>query len=331
MATRLVTVFGASGFVGRHVVQRLAAKGALVRAAVRHPDNALYLKPMGYVGQITPVQANIRDAASVRAAVDGADAVVNLVGILYESGKQRFDAVQAAGAAAVAKAAQAAGCRSLVQMSSLGAAPSSPSAYARSKAAGEKAVRDAFPDAVIFRPSVLFGPQDGFFNRFAAMAQVSPGLPVFGCPFPRLKDGKLDLYGSGGTKFQPVYVGDVAEAVMKGIEDAATRGKTYELGGPRVYSSVEIMRMVLAETGRRRLIVPLPFWLGSILGFFGGLLPVPPITRDQVALLKSDNVVSGKLPGLRDLGIDPTAAEVIVPTYLDVYRRGGRFGRARLA
>jgi uncharacterized protein YbjT (DUF2867 family) len=330
MATGLVTVFGASGFVGRHVVQRLAAKGFQVRAAVRNPDAALFLKPMGYVGQITPVQVNIRDAAKVRAAVAGADAVINLVGVLYESGKQRFNAVQTTGAETVAKAARAAGCGRLVHMSALGAAPLSPSRYARSKAAGEEAVRAAFPDAVILRPSVLFGPQDGFFNRFAAMAQVSPFLPVFGCPFPRLKNGKLDLYGAGGTKFQPVYVGDVADAVVEGIEDEATRGKIYELGGPRVYSFVEIMRLVMAETGRSRLILPVPFWVGSILGFFSELLPVPPITRDQIRLLKADNVLGGKLPTLRDLGIEPTAAEMIVPTYLDVYRKGGRYRQPRL-
>ena len=330
MATRLVTVFGASGFVGRHVVQRLAAKGVQVRAAVRNPNEALFLKPMGDVGQITPVQANIRDAAQVRAAVTGADAVVNLVGILYESRKQRFDAVQTTGADTIAKAARAAGCGRLVHLSALGAASLSPSRYARSKAAGEEAVRAAFPDAVILRPSVLFGPQDGFFNRFAAMAQFSPFLPVFGCPFPRLNHGKLNLYGSGGTKFQPVYVGDVADAVLKGLEDEATKGKTYELGGPRVYSFLEIMRMVMAETDRCRLIVPVPFWVGSILALFSELWPVPPITRDQIRLLKADNVVSGKLPTLRDLGIEPTAAEVIVPTYLDVFRKGGRYRQPRL-
>jgi uncharacterized protein YbjT (DUF2867 family) len=330
MAIRLVTVFGASGFVGRHVVQRLAAKGLQVRAAVRNPDAALFLKPMGYVGQITPVQANIRNEASVRAAVEGANAVVNLVGVLYEGGKQRFDAVQATGPETIAKAAGAAGCSRLVHVSALGASRLSPSRYARSKAAGEEAVRAAFPDAVILRPAVMFGPQDGFFNRFAAMSLLSPFLPVFGCPFPRIKDGAPDLYGTGGTKFQPVYVGDVADAVVKGIEDETTKGRIYELGGPRVYSFVEVMRMVMAETGRCRAIVPVPFWLGSILGFFGELLPVPPITRDQVTQLKTDNVVGGKLPTLRDLGIEPTAAEMIVPTYLDTYRRGGRYRRARL-
>lgn len=331
MAIRVVTVFGASGFVGRHVVQRLAARGIQVRAAVRNPNDALFLKPMGDVGQITPVQANIREPASVRAAVEGADAVVNLVAVLYEGGKQRFDALHVKGAETIAKAAQAAGCSRIVHISALGADRLAPSHYARSKAAGEEAVRSAAPDAVILRPSVIFGPQDGFFCRFAEMAQCSPFLPVFGCSCPRRKDGKLDFYGSGGTRFQPVYVGDVADAVMRGIEDNATSGKTYELAGPRSYSFTEIMRLVMAETNRSRLMVPIPFWVGSIIGFFGELLPIPPITRDQVATLKRDNVPAGDMPGLQDLGIAPTAVEAILPTYLDAYRKGGRYARARLA
>ena len=331
MTTRLVTVFGASGFIGRHVVQRLAAQGAQVRAAVRNPDAALFLKPMGDVGQITPIQANVRDAASVKAAVDGADAVVNLVGILYESGKQRFNKVQGAGPGLIAEAAAAAGCESVVHVSALGAAKSSSSRYARSKAVGEEVMQKAFPEATILRPSVVFGPQDDFFNRFAEMARWSPFLPVFGCPFPRLKDGRLDIYGSGGTRFQPVYVGDVADAVMRALEDEAVRGKIYELGGPKVYSFVEIMELIMAETGRNRLLLPVPFWLGTIMGFFAEILPAPPLTRDQVTLLKSDNVADGTLPGLKELDIEPTAAEVIVPTYLDMYRRGGRFGRTHLA
>ena len=330
MAVRLVTVFGASGFIGRHVVQRLAAQGVQVRAAVRNPDAALFLKPMGDVGQITPVQANIRNEASVRAAIAGSDAVVNLVAVLYESGRQRFDALHVAGAETIAREAAAAGCTRLVHMSSLGADSAAASRYAKTKAAGEAAVKKAYPDAVILRPSVVFGPQDGFFCRFAEMSQFSPFLPVFGCSMPRFRDGKLDLYGSGGTRFQPVYVGDVADAVMKGIEDRATTGKVYELGGPRVYSFVDIMRLVMAETNRRRIILPIPFWLGAIMGFFGELLPIPPLTRDQVTTLKSDNVLTGNLPGLGDLGIDATAAEPILPTYLDTYRRGGRYGRVGL-
>jgi len=330
MATPLVTVFGASGFIGRHVVQRLAARGFLVRAAVRNPNDALFLKPMGDVGQITPVQANIRDQASVRAAVEGADAVVNLVAVLYESGKQRFGALHTTGADNIAKAARAAACKRLVHVSALGADRSAPSRYGRTKAAGEEAVRAAFPEAVILRPSVVFGPQDGFFCRFAEMALFSPFLPVFGCSFPRIKGGKLEICGSGGTRFQPVYAGDVADAALRGIEDKATSGKIYELGGPCVYSFTEIMRLVMAETNRCRLIVPVPFWLGSIIGFFGEWLPVPPITRDQVATLRRDNVLSGDLPGLKDLGIAPTAVEAILPTYLDTFRRGGRYERPRL-
>jgi uncharacterized protein YbjT (DUF2867 family) len=331
MATRLVTVFGASGFLGRHIVQRLAENGMQVRAAVRNPDAALFLKPMGDVGQITPVQTNIRNADAVRRAVHGADAVINLVGILYEGGRQRFDAVHTQGAETVAKAAAAAGCTDLVQVSALGADALSQSQYARSKAAGEEAVKKAFADAVILRPSVVFGPQDDFFNRFADMARYSPFLPAFGCPFPRFKNGGLDLYGDGGSRFQPVYVGDVADAVLKVLVDPSARGKIYELGGPKTYSFVEILRLVLAETERSRLILPMPFWLGSLIGFFAELLPIPPLTRDQVALLKSDNVVGGDLLTLKDLGIEATAAEVVLPTYLDRFRRGGRFSYTRLA
>lgn len=329
MAIRLVTVFGASGFIGRHIVQRLAARGVQVRAAVRNPNDALFLKPMGDVGQITPIQANIRDEASVRAAVEGADAVINLVAVLYEGGKQRFQTLHVSGAETVAKAAKAAGCTRLVHVSALGADKLAPSRYGRTKAAGEAAVRAAYPDAVILRPSVVFGPGDGFFCRFAEMSVFSPVLPVFGAS-PRMKDGKLDLCGSGGTRFQPVYVGDVADAALKGIEDTATTGKTYELAGPRVYSFAEVMRTVLSETNRRRILLPIPFWVGSIIGFFAEWLPIPPITRDQVATLRSDNVLKGDMPGLKALGIEPTAVEAVLPTYLDAYRRGGRYGRARL-
>jgi uncharacterized protein YbjT (DUF2867 family) len=330
MAIRLVTVFGASGFIGRHVVQRLAARGIQVRAAVRNPNDALSLKPMGDVGQITPVQANIRNEASVRAAVEGADAVINLVAVLYESGRQRFNALHVAGAENVAKAAKAAGCARLVHISALGADKLAPSRYGRSKAAGEEAVLAAFPEAVILRPSVVFGPGDGFFCRFAEMSQFSPVLPVFGCSLPRVRDGKLDLCGSGGTRFQPVYVGDVADAVLEGVTDKATDGKTYELAGPRIYSFTEIMHLVTTETNRRRLLLPVPFWVGSIVGFFAEWLPVPPITRDQVATLRRDNVLKGDMPGLKELGIEPTVAEAVLPTYLDAYRRGGRYGRPRL-
>lgn len=329
MAVQTVTVFGASGFIGRHVVQRLAARGLVVRAATRDPEAALFLKPMGDVGQVTPIQANIRDAKSVAAAVDGADAVINLVGVLYARGRQSFEAVHADGARNAAVAAAEAGASRFVQMSALGADPASPSAYARSKAAGEAAARAAFPGAAILRPSVVFGPQDQFFNRFAEMACWSPVLPAFGCPSPRYRDGRIDIYGTGGTRFQPVYVGDVAEAVVRCLGDAA--GGVYELGGPTVYSFVELMRLVLREIDRRRLIVPVPFWLAKLVAVFAELLPAPPLTRDQVTLLKWDNVITGAHPTLSDLGIAPTAAEAVLPSYLDIYRRGGRFNRAHWA
>lgn len=310
MGPKLVTVFGGSGFVGRHIVQRLAQKGYQVRVAVRDPEAALYLKPMGRVGQITPVQANLRKPETVAAAVAGADAVINLVGILYEGGKQKFDAVQRLGAGAIAKAAKEAGVKTLVHMSALGADKASKSKYARSKALGEELVSEAFPEASIVRPSVIFGPQDDFFNKFGAMAKTSPALP---------------LIGGGQTKFQPVYVGDVADVFMKCLEDKSCAGQTYELGGPVVYTFEELMELVLYELGAHRGLIPLPFPFATALAAVLELLPVPPLTRDQVTLLKADNVVSGNLPGLKELGIEATAAEVVLPTYMGMYRKGGQF------
>lgn len=313
MAARVITVFGGSGFIGRHLVQRLARRGWIIRVAVRHPDSALFLKPFGDVGQITPIPASLRHEGSVRAAVAGADAVVNLVGILYERGRQRFDAIHAQGARLVAETAKAAGATRLVQMSALGADSTSPADYARSKAAGEAAAATAFPGASIVRPSVVFGPEDDFFNRFAALARISPVLP---------------LIGGGHTRFQPVYVGDVADAMVRMLESDAARGRTYELGGPRIYSFRELMELTLQATGRRRLLVPLPFWAASLQAAFFELLPKPPLTRDQVRLLQRDNVVTTGMPGLAELGITPTAAELIIPTYLDIYRVGGRYAQA---
>jgi NADH dehydrogenase len=310
MAARLVTVFGGSGFIGRHLVQRLAQRGWLVRVAVRHPRQAQFLKPLGDVGQITPVPAALQDEASLRAAVAGADAVVNLVGLLYEKGRQSFDKVHVEGARMAAEAARAAGARDFVQISAIGAAADAEADYARSKAAGEAAVRKVFPDAVVMRPSIVFGPEDGFFNRFAVMARLSPALP---------------LIGGGHTRFQPVYVGDVAAAIATALDTLACRGQTYELGGPQVYSFKELMELLLAAIGRRRLLLPLPFALAELQGAVLELLPVPPLTRDQVRLLRHDNVVTAGAPGLAELGITPTSVEVIIPTYLKRYRPGGRF------
>ncbi len=320
---RLATVFGGSGFIGRYVVTNLARAGWLVRVAVRRPDEALFLKTAGAIGQVTPVAANVRDRASVARAVAGAEVVVNLVGILHEGGPQKFEAVQAAGAKAIAEEAARAGARHLVHISAIGADANSDSAYARTKAAGEAAVRQAFPDATILRPSIVFGAEDGFFNRFARMAQLAPALP---------------LIGGGKTRFQPVYVGDVAAAVMKAIETPEAAGQTYELAGPKVYSFAELMRMVLRETGRKRPLVPLPFPIASAIGCIAQgatsavnalvpILPGPALTTDQVRQLKRDNVPSAGSAGLTDLGIAPTGVEAIIPTYLDRYRARSYYHR----
>ena len=310
----VVTVFGASGFIGRYVVQEIARSGARIRAAVRRPERAGFLRTMGDVGQITPIAANVRDDASVAAAVDGADTVINLVGILYETGKQKFDSVQADGARRVAEAARAAGARRLVQMSAIGADAQSDSAYAATKGGGERLVRDIFPSAAIVRPSVVFGPEDDFFNKFAALARLAPALP---------------LIGGGKTQFQPVYVGDVADAIARivrtgqGGAGTDTPGVTYELGGPQIYSFRELMEIVLDAIGRRRLLVPVPFPVAMAQAAVLELSPFPPLlTRDQVRLLRSDNIVTGDFPGLDDLGVSATSVEAVVPKYLQRYRRG---------
>ncbi|MDY0872276.1 complex I NDUFA9 subunit family protein [Dongia rigui] len=313
MARGLVTVFGGSGFIGRYVVQRLARAGWQVRVAVRRPNEALFLKTSGDVGQVTPIAANIRDDRSVAAAVAGADAVVNLVGILYQSGRQSFDSVQAKGPARVAAAAKAAGATRFIQISAIGADSKSDALYARSKAAGEQAVNLAFPGATILRPSIVFGAEDDFFNRFARMAMMSPALP---------------LIGGGHTRFQPVFVGDVATAVETALQDAGTAGKTYELAGPRVYTFRALMELLLKEIGRCRLLLPLPFALASLNATFLQLLPIPPLTVDQVRLLKRDNVATANTPGLPDLGITPTTLESVLPSYLDQYRPLGFYNKA---
>jgi NADH dehydrogenase len=312
MAQRLATVFGGSGFIGRYVVANLARDGWMVRVAVRRPDEALFLKTAGAVGQVTPLAANVRDRPSVARAVAGADVVINLVGILHEGGRQKFQAVQAEGARTIAEEAARAGVQHLVHISAIGADAKSDSSYARTKAEGEAAVRQAFPTATILRPSIVFGLEDGFFNRFAKMAQLSPALP---------------LIGGGKTRFQPVYVGDVAEAVVKAIETPAAAGQTYELAGPKIYSFAELMRLLLHEIGRKRLLMPLPFPIASLMGAAMQCLPMPQLTLDQVRLLKRDNVPSAGSAGLTDLGIAPTSVEAIIPTYLDRYRARSHYHR----
>jgi NADH dehydrogenase len=305
---KVATVFGGSGFIGRYVVKRLAERDYIVRVAVRDPEAALFLKPMGVPGQIVPLGVSVTDDAGVAAAVAGAEVVVNLVGILHETRKATFKAVQGEAPGRIGRAAAAAGARAVVQISAIGADPASPSAYARSKAEGEQAVRAAFPAATVLRPSIVFGPEDGFFNRFAALARFAPALP---------------LYGGGETKFQPVHVGDVADAVMAALDRPEAAGRTYELGGPRVYSFRELLAYILEVTGRRRLLVPLPWSVGRLQARVFELLPSPPLTRDQLLLLQTDNVVAPGALTLADLGITPKAVEAIVPGYLARFRRRG--------
>lgn len=312
MAQPLATVFGGSGFLGRHVVARLAQEGWQVRVAVRRPDEALFLKPAGVIGQITPVAANIRDQASVDAAVAGADAVINLVGILHEGGRQRFKSVQAEGPGRAAGAARRAGATRFVQVSAIGADANSSSAYARTKAQGEQAVLSAFPTATILRPSIIIGPEDSFFNRFAQMTMLAPALP---------------LIGGGRTRFQPVYVGDVAAAVVNALSKPEAQGKTYELGGPRIYTFKQLMEILLKEIGRKRLLLPLPFPVAGLMGAAMQCLPSPQLTLDQVRLLKRDNVVASGAAGLDQLGVQATALESVLPTYLDKYRKRGYYRR----
>ena len=327
----VVTVFGGAGFLGRHVVRRLCQEGAVVRVAGRDPERAMFLKPLGDVGQVVPWAADVADRATVERALAGAGAAVNLVGILFERGRRTFTRIHAEGAGNVARAAAAAGVKRLVHVSALGADANSESAYARSKAEGESQVRAAFPQAAILRPSVVFGPEDDFFNRFAALARFSPVFPVIGAPtFPAFRrvQGALpfaiDFFGAGGPKLQPVYVGDVADAVRACLKRPDARGRTFELAGPRVYSFKELMALTLKASGRRRLLVPLPYWVAELEAMILQLLPKPLLTPDQVRLLQTDNVASGALPGLAVLGIAPTPAEAVVPGYLARFRPPNR-------
>ncbi|GHD98394.1 3-beta-hydroxy-delta(5)-steroid dehydrogenase [Defluviimonas sp. 20V17] len=314
--SKLVTIYGGSGFVGRYIARRLAKNGWRIRVAVRRPNEALFVKTYGAVGQIEPIFCNIRDDESVRAALRGADAVVNCVGVLVREGRNTFRAVQAEGAGRIARIAAQEGVGRLVHLSAIGADAEGGSDYARTKAAGEQAVTEAFPGAVILRPSVIFGPEDGFFNRFASLSRFSPMLAIVG----------------GKTRFQPVYVDDVAQAAVAGVEGRAQPG-IYELGGPEVRTLRETCVWLLNEIRRRRLIVNLPFWLGALMGgafdllqtLSGGLLVNRILTRDQVRSLRHDNVVSDGARTLRDLGVAPTPFEAVVGDYLWRYRPAGQF------
>ncbi|MGH7098760.1 MAG: complex I NDUFA9 subunit family protein [Stellaceae bacterium] len=314
MRHRRAAVLGGSGFIGRYIVKRLAAQGVVVTVGCRHAEEARFLQPMGNVGQIAVINLSIGDEALLPDFLAGNDALVNCAGILYERGAQRFDLVHHSGPARLARLAREAGVERLVHLSALGADPRSPSAYARSKAAGEQAVRDAFPTASILRPSVVFGPEDQFFNRLAMMAMIAPALP---------------LIGGGHTRFQPVYVGDVAEAAIRALSEPAAAGRTYELGGPKVYTFRELVELLLAEVRRRRLLIDLPFGLAEFQARLLSLLPAPPLTPDQVELLKRDNIVSAGAMTFETLGIAPTPLEAILPTYLDRFRRGGWYERDR--
>lgn len=313
MSGKIVTVFGASGFLGRHTVRALAKDGWRIRAACRYPQLAEFLRPQGMVGQIQPFRANVADAAEVQAAVRGADAVVNLVGTMQGGlTGSRFASVNTEGAETVAKAAAEAGVAQLIHIAALGAAADSPSAYARSKAEGEAAVRAAFPAVTVLRPSILFGQEDEFFNRFANMARYSPILPLIGAE----------------TRFQPVFVGDVAAAIKACLARTDDAGAVFELGGPSVYTMRQMMEMIVAIVMRRRLLLPVPAFAARIAAAPMLLLPSPPLTPDQVRLLGIDNVVAEGAAGFAALGIQPETAEAILPTYLWRFRRTGQFETA---
>ncbi|SNR79503.1 complex I NDUFA9 subunit family protein [Puniceibacterium sediminis] len=314
--SKRVTIYGGSGFVGRYIARRMAKEGWRVRVAVRRPNEAMFVRPYGVVGQVEPVLCNIRDDASVAQAMAGADAVVNCVGILSGNGKNSFDAVQADGAARVARLAAEAGVGQLVHISAIGADPESDSDYARTKGEGEAAVLGAFPNAVILRPSIIFGPEDGFFNRFAAMSRMGPILPVVGAE----------------TRFQPVYVDDVAKAAVMGIKGEAAPG-VYELGGPDVGTFRDLMEKMLEVIQRRKLVLNIPFPVARLMGFGFDLLETMTlglvsngvITRDQVRNLRHDNVVSEGTKSFGELGISPTSFESVLPEYLWPYRPSGQY------
>ena len=313
--SKLVTIYGGSGFVGRYIARRMAKEGWRVRVAVRRPNEALFVRPYGAVGQVEPVLCNIRDDASVRAAARGADAVINCVGTFDAGGKNNFDAVQHEGAARIARIAAAEGVARMVHISAIGADAEGASLYAQSKATGEAAVLAAFPSAVILRPSVIFGSDDKFFNRFAAMARFGPILPVVGAQ----------------TRFQPVHVDDVAKAAVVAVTGDAAG--VYELGGPDIESFRSLMQQMLVVINRRRLVINIPFFVARIMAFFldmgsictGRLVKNTMLTRDQVRALASDNVVAEGAKGFADLGINPSAMAAVLPDYLWPHRPSGQY------
>lgn len=316
----LVTVIGGSGFLGRQIVRRLARDGYRLRVTTRKPSHALSVQPLGNVGQIALVKADIRNEADIAKAIDGAAVVINLVGILKPSGGRTFDAIHNEGAAIVARLAAKAGVGRLIHISAIGADPKAKSSYASSKGEGEAAVRQAFPRATILRPSVVFGQGDGFFNRFAGLMRMSR------VAFP--------LFGGGKTKFQPVFVCDVADAVANAVADARTQGRTYELGGPAAYTLKEVLELVATTTERKRFWVPIPFFLLDLGAALTGWLPYAPITLDQARLLRKDNVVkagadAANVGTITDLGVQPTAVEAVLETYLYPYRPTGQYAEPR--
>ena len=328
MSRRIVTIFGGSGFIGRHIVRRLAQKDFAVRIACRDTQKAGFLKSMGSPGQVVPVHCDVTDPAAVAAQVRDAEVAINLIGILYQRGARSFVEMHVNVAERIARAARDADIKTLLHMSALGADATAPAIYAVTKAQGEEKVRLAFPRAVIFRPGVVFGPEDNFLNQFALMARFSPVLPVLGAT-PVFRKIPPDLFGTGGPKFQPVYVGDVADAFVAAIDASKAAGRIYELGGPKVYSFKQILEYLLAETRRRALLAPLPLRIAAILATVLQIMPVPPLTPDQVKLLSNDNVLTGAEKGLADLGIQASALETVAPSYLKRHRTARKSGASR--
>ncbi len=307
MKQKVITVVGGTGFLGRYIVKLLAQQGYIIRVIARHPEAALHLKMAGDVGQVVLMGGNLAKPETLADKLAGSYAVINLVGVLYEGGRQRFGTLHANGAEKLAQMAKAAGAQRFIQISALGVDKATTSHYARTKLLGEKAVLTAFPEATILRPSVVFGPEDNFYNQFARMAAFAPALP---------------LIGGGKSCFQPVYVYDVANAVLSCLSKPQTKGQTYELAGPHVYSFKQILEYIMATAGKKRPLVRIPFAIASLMGLFAEWLPVPPITRDQVRLLKYNNVATAGAQGFAQLGIHPTAVEMVVPEYLARYHKG---------